>query len=56
MIGNGLMVLIWLLNTFFGNQGGLMHHVWLFTFKSIAVLVLTQIALAFWASISYGTV
>ena len=55
LIGDGLVSLIWLLNTVIGNNGGMLHMIFLRTAQASALLVLLEIVFEVMAMTSYGT-
>ena len=55
MIGNGLMSLIWILNTIIGNNGGMLHMIFWRASQASALLVLLELVFAIMAMTSYGT-
>lgn len=55
LIGDGLISLIWLLNTIIGNNGGMLRTIFWRTFQASALLVLLEVVFEVMAMISYGT-
>ena len=55
MIGDGLVFLVWLLNTILGNNGGMMHMIFFRIFQASALLALLNLVFEIMAMTSYGT-
>lgn len=55
LIGDGLISLIWLLNTIIGTNGGMLRMIFWRTFQASALLVLLEVVFEVMAMISYGT-
>jgi len=55
LIGNGLMTLLWILNTVIGNNGGMLHMIWWRASQASALLALLELVFEFMAITSYGT-
>jgi len=51
----GTALIFWMLNIFYGNDGGSLHHFWLMVTKSFIVVPVVVIGLMIWAIASYGT-
>ena len=54
LIGDGLVSLIWLLNTIIGNNGGMLHMIFWRTSQASALLALLVVAFEVIAMMSYG--
>jgi len=55
LIGNGLMSLVWILNTIIGNNGGMLHMIFWRASQASALLALLELVFEFMAMTSYGT-
>ncbi len=55
MIGDGLISLIWILNTVIGNNGGMLHMIFWRTAQASALLALLELVFELMAMTSYGT-
>ena len=55
LIGDGLVFLVWLLNTILGGNGGLMHMIFFRIFQASALLALLTLVFEIMAITSYGT-
>jgi len=55
LIGDGLMALIWILNTIIGNNGGMLHMIFFRASQASALLVLLELVFEIMAMTSYGT-
>jgi len=55
LIGDGLVSLVWILNTIIGNNGGMLHMIFLRAFQASALLALLEVVFEIMAMTSYGT-